>query len=211
MFQVISGLITIIVCYAIYIIMYRRKQKKEEAESVLDDTSYIQEIQHLSGKVGFILWQQYDILLAARNYFWEVMVDYADYLEKADLDNIDSLRVADMTEDSFVELAHVYNQSKVGLKNFDKLKEERGSLSIAGHSRTLNDSVKIVWYNQTRVIRLFTPINDETLVRKYVETLIRQSFGTKDAMKLAKPVESKQNYPIASKFLYQKHRYADCT
>lgn len=191
MFQVISGLITIIVCYAIYIIMYRRKQKKEEAESVLDDTSYIQEIQHLSGKVGFILWQQYDILLAARNYFWEVMVDYADYLEKADLDNIDSLRVADMTEDSFVELAHVYNQSKVGLKNFDKLKEERGSLSIAGHSRTLNDSVKIVWYNQTRVIRLFTPINDETLVRKYVETLIRQSFGTKDAMKLAKPVESK--------------------
>ena len=124
------------------------------------------------------MWQQYDILLAARNYFWEVMVDYADYLEKADLDNIDSLRVADMTEDSSVELAHVYNQSKVGLKNFDKLKEERGTLSIAGHSRTLNDSVKIVWYNQTRVIRLFTPINDEMLVRKYVETLIRQSFGT---------------------------------
>ena len=80
----------------------------------------------------------------------------------------------------------MYNQNKVGLKNYERLKEECGMLSIAGHSRTLNDSVKIVWYNQTRVLRLFTHINDETLIKKYVETVIRRTFGTKDAMKLAK-------------------------
>ena len=80
----------------------------------------------------------------------------------------------------------MYNQNKVGLKNYERLKEECGMLSIAGHSRTLNDSVKIVWANQTRVLRLFTHINDETLITKYVETIIRRTFGTKDAMKLAK-------------------------
>lgn len=94
---------------------------------------------------------------------------------------------------SSIELAHVYNLNKVGLKNFERLVEEHGILSIAGHSHTLNDSVKIVCYNQTRVLRLFTHINDETLVTKYVETIIRRTFGTKDAMKLAKPVPKNNN------------------
>ena len=91
---------------------------------------------------------------------------------------------------SCIEFAHVYNLNKVGLKNFERLVlvEEHGILSIAGHSHTLNDSVKIVWYNQTRVLRLFTHINDETLVTKYVETIIIRTFGTKYAMKLAKPI-----------------------
>ena len=48
---------------------------------------------------------------------------------------------------SSIELAHVYNLNKVGLKNFERLVEEHGILSIAGYSQTLNDSVKIVWYN----------------------------------------------------------------
>ena len=78
------------------------------------------------------------------------MVDLAAYLETSDIDSIDSLRVADMPDVNSVELAHVYNQSKVGLKNFDKLAEENGVLSIAGHSRALHDSVKLVWFNQTR-------------------------------------------------------------
>lgn len=116
------------------------------------------------------------------------MVDYVAYMETADIKDIDSISVADMSDEQSTELAHVYNQSKVGLKNFDKLAEERGMLSIAGYSRTLKDSVKMVWFNQTRVLRLFTHIDDETLITKYVETVIRRTFGTDDAMKLAKPV-----------------------
>ena len=172
-------------------IIYRRQQAKRKSASVeepmLDDVSYIKEIQHLSGKVGFVTWQQYDILLAARPYYWEAMVDWAAYMETADIENIESLTVNAPDEEE-TELAQEYNQNKVGLKNFDKLTKEMGSLSIAGHSRTLNDDVRIVWYNQTNVLRVFTHINDETLVTKYVETFIRRTFGTPDAMKLAKPV-----------------------
>lgn len=181
--------VTIIACYTFLIIRERRKQKKEAAESVIDDVSYIQEIKHLSGKVGFVTWQQYDILLAAQKYGWETMVDLAAYLETADIDHIDSLAVADMPDEQATELVHLYKQSKGGLKTFDKLAEEKGMLSIAGHSRALKNSVKLVWFNQTRVLRLFTLVNDETLIRRYVETVIRRTFGTKDAMKLAKAAE----------------------
>ena len=175
-------------------LFFKRKKKKQQdniaqvAEPMIDDISYIQEIKHLSGKVGFVLWQQYDVLLATQKYGWETMVDYVAYLETADIDKIESITVADMTDESSTELVHVYNQSKVGLNKFDKLAEERGLLSIAGYSRTLKDSVKMVWFNQTRVLRLFTHIDDETLITKYVETVIRRTFGTDDAMKLAKPV-----------------------
>jgi len=123
-----------------------------------------------------------------RSTMVETMVDWAAYMESADIDKIESIVVSDLNDDTGIELAHVYNQNKVGLKNFDRLAEEHGILSIAGHSHTLSDSVKIVWFNQTRALRVFTHINDEVLITKYVETLVRRTFGTKDAMKLAKPV-----------------------
>ena len=110
------------------------------------------------------------------------------YLESADIDKIESLTIQEMPGENDLELAHVYNQNKVGLKNFERIKEEYASLGISGRSRTLNDSVKIVWFNQTRILRIFTPINDETLITKYAETIIRRTFGTPDAMRLAKPV-----------------------
>ena len=180
---------TIVIAFLLFYICYVihcRQKKRIVTESFIDDDSYIESIQHLSGRVGIWVWQQYDILLAAQPYVWETMVDLAAYLETADINPIDSLTVSDMPNDEAVELSHVYNQSKVGLKNFDKLKDERGVLSIAGHSHTLNNDVKIVWFNQSRGLRLFTRSNDETLVRKYVETLVRRTFGTPDAMKLAK-------------------------
>jgi len=65
---------------------------------------------------------------------------------------------------SSIELAHVYNLNKVGLKNFERLVEEHGILSIAGHSHTLNDSVKIVWYNQTRVLRLLKGLSNSSFL-----------------------------------------------
>ena len=160
----------------------------KEMEAMLDDVSYIQEMKHLHGNVENMVWQQYDILLAAQHYDWYTMVDWASYMESADINNIESVVVADSANATGIELAHEYNQNKMGLKNFENLKEERGRLSIYGHSRTLNSSVQIVWFNQTRVLRIITQINDEMLITKYVETLIRRTFGTKDAMKLAKPV-----------------------
>ena len=106
----------------------------QNAETLLDDVSYIQEIKHLHGAVGIVFWEQYDVLLAAQHYGWETMVDWAAYMELADIDKIDSIVVADLNDDTGIELAHVYNLNKVGLKNFE---EEHGILSIAGHSHTL--------------------------------------------------------------------------
>ena len=176
----------------------KRKTKAEtkaksanEAETMLDDISYIQEIKHLHGNVGNVVWQQYDILLAAQHYDWWTMVDWAAYMESADINMIESVVVADLAEAIGTELVHMYNQDKVGLKNFEKLKEEQARLSIYGHSHTLNSSVQIVWFNQTRVLRVITHIDDEIYITKYVETLIRRTFGTKDAMKLAKPIPQK--------------------
>jgi len=193
-YQVLVAIIGPIVGIIVYGIIESKRKKKpkvesaNETETMLDDNSYIQEIKHLYGNVGIAFWKQYDILLETQHYSWGTMVDWAAYMESADIDKIDSIIVADLTDDSGIELAHVYNQNKGGLNNFEKLKEEHGILSIDGHSHTLNDSVKIVWYNQTRALRVFTHINDEVLITKYVETLVRRTFGTKDAMKLAKPV-----------------------
>ena len=43
--------------------------------------------------------------------------------------------------------------------------------------------VKIVWYNQTSALRFFTPENDDDRMNRYIETMIRRTFGTDDAMK----------------------------
>ena len=196
-YTILASTIGPIIGIIVYILIERRRSAKKKAtkaaDTMLDDISYIQEIQHLSGKSGFVLWQQYDILIAARPFFWEQIVDCAAYMETADINNIDSLTITEIPGEPATELAHVYNQSKGGLKSFDKLTAEKASLGIAGHSRTLNEKVKIVWFNQTRVIRIFTPLNDETLITRYAETLIRRTFGTEDAMKLAKPVPKDQN------------------
>ena len=187
----ISGPIAGILAYML--IEGKRKAKTRakadnEPETMLDDISYIQEIKHQHGNAGNVVWQQYDILLAAQHYDWWTMVDWAAYMESADINMIESVVVADLAEAIGTELVHVYNQDKVGLKNFEKLKEEQARLSIYGHSHTLNSSVQIVWFNQTRVLRVITLIDDEVLIKKYVETVIRRTFGTKDAMKLAKPI-----------------------
>ena len=68
------------------------------------------------------------------------------------------------------------------------LAEEAGALGIGGMSKIVGGPVKIVWINQTRVIRIFTPANDEDLLTRYAESVIRRNFGTADAMKKGKPV-----------------------
>ena len=195
-FQVLAVIIGPLAGILAYMLIEGKRKAKaktkaksaNEAETMLDDTSYIQEIKHLHGNAGNVMWQQYDILLAAQHYDWETIVDWAAYMESADINMIESVVVADLAEAIGTELVHVYNQDKVGLKNFEKLKEEQARLSIYGHSHTLNSSVQIVWFNQTRVLRVITLIDDEVLIKKYVETVIRRTFGTKDAMKLAKPI-----------------------
>lgn len=162
--------------------------KATESTDMLDDISFIQEMKHIHGA-----WQQYDVLLAARGYGWDYMVDSAAYMESADLDDISTVTVAEMANMPATELIEYYREYSGNLKEFAQLSEEQGELAVGGISRVLKCPVKIVWFNQSRVLRLFTIIDDEVLLTKYIETVIRRTFGTKDAMKLAKTVPKKNN------------------
>jgi len=194
-YQVMASTCGAIVGVFVYVLIDRIRNARtnakavKEADTMLNDTSYIQDMKHLSLTVKSVLWQQYDFLLASRPYDWYAIVDHADYMESADFEGIESLTIDSPGNlNSELELVNIYSQDKVGLKNFDKLREEQSALAIAGKSRALNGPVKIVWYNQLNVLRVFTTIDNELLIKKYVETLMRRTFGTKDAMKLAKPI-----------------------
>ena len=69
------------------------------------------------------------------------------------------------------------------------LKEENGILSIGGISKALKGHVMIVWFNQSKSLRFFTMKDYEELMIRYVETMIRRTFNSPDAMKLARPVK----------------------
>ena len=162
-------------------------KKTAEGTDMLDDISYIREMKHIHRA-----WQLYEVLLATRGYGWDYMVDLAAYMESADFDPVSTLTVAQMANMPETELINDYRQWGGTLIEYDKLSFERGQLAIGGISRVLKAPVKIVWFNQTRVLRFFTPINDEQLLTRYIETVIRRTFGTDDAMKLAKPVPPEQ-------------------
>ena len=133
-------------------------------------------------------WQQYDILLAASGYGWDYMVDTAAYMESADLDSISTITTAEMANMPEKELIDAYKKTQGSIRDFKRLSVEKGQLAVGGISRVLKAPVKIVWFNQTRVLRVFTTVDDELLITKYIETVIRRTFGTENSMKLAKPV-----------------------
>ena len=154
-------------------------------EEELDDVSYIRDSHHTTAGP----WQQYDYLLASRPYGWGYMVDQADYMAEADLQDVGTVTVAEMANMQETELIESFRSCGNRISDMQELKTERGQLAVGGMSRVLGFCpVKIVWFNQTNVFRIFTiPDNDEMMLR-YAETVIRRTFGTPDAMKKAKPV-----------------------
>ena len=160
--------------------------KKPEQDGFLDDVTYIKEIkQTQSGP-----WHQYDVLLASRGYGWEYMLSSADYMAKADLEGISEVQTGDLGLTA-VDVTEAFTKGGCRCAAVPELKAERGMLSVAGMSKALRATAKLIWFNQTRVLRLFTVLDDAALVEKYFETVIRRTFGTKDAMKRGKPIPSK--------------------
>lgn len=156
------------------------KTKRKADSNTIDDTSYIAELKHIQGP-----WNQYDFLLASQGYGWDYAVDSADYMTKAELENIGTVSVSKILGEDEEELINEFKASGYSIKRMKSLKEEAGALGLGGISKIVGSPVKIVWINQTRVIRIFTPINDEDLLTRYAESIIRRNFGTPDAMKKA--------------------------
>ena len=154
-----------------------------KSDEYIDDITFIRAIKHIPTGP----WHQYDILLATRCYCWGNMIEWADYMSETDLENISevTMGVVGATSHNIIE-SYLKNGGKCS--QAPELSAESGMLSIAGISKVLHAPVKIVWINQTQVLRFFTLVNDNTLIAKYAETTIRRNFGTKDAMKLGKPI-----------------------
>lgn len=150
----------------------------------IDDISYIQEMKH--SKLD--AWNQYDVLLAARGYGWEAILDWADYMANSDISRISKVAVSEMPGMPEKDCLNEYLQSG-SFSNSEVFKNEKGLFAIGGISKELRAPVQIIWINQTRVLRFFTVTNDEVLMTRYIETMIRRTFNTPNSMKLAKPVE----------------------
>jgi len=151
----------------------------------IDDLSYIRSIKHLMCGP----WNQYDILLAASRYGWDYMVESADYLDNVDIDNIGTISVSTMIGTDETEYIDEYRASGESISSMESLKNEGSALGIGGMSKCIGGPVKIVWINQTNILRVFTTFDDEEKVNRYIETVIRRTFGTPDEMKKAKAVE----------------------
>lgn len=154
--------------------------KSDESKTIeyLDDITFIKDVRRFDLKG----WQQYDILLDAQGYGWADMIKWADYMTEADLKNISEVTV---DKDNITES---YRSNCGKCSQTPELNTECRNLSVAGISDVLRMPMKIVWYNQTRMLRFFTLINDEMLIKKYAETVVRRNFGTADAMKPGKPI-----------------------
>ena len=159
------------------------KFKKKNNKEYIDDVTYIRDIKHIPS----VPWHQYDVLLAAQGYGWDYMISSADYMAAADLENISQV-TSGFIDSEDTNITELYKKSNGKFSETEELKNEAASLSVAGISKALKTPMKIVWFNQTQVLRFFTIVDDETLIKKYIETVIRRTFGTNDAMKLAKPI-----------------------
>lgn len=150
-------------------------------DEYLEDITLIEDIKHMQ----FDLWHQYDVSLATDCYGWEQMIDWADYMSASDLEHITQVTTGSLGSQE-EDITESYHKSDGKCAETQELKSEMGVLSIAGISKVLGMPMKIVWFNQTRILRFFTLIDNELLIKKYAETVMRRSFGTENAMKLGK-------------------------
>ena len=150
----------------------------------INDTTYIREMVHGMSRP----WQQYDVLLAAMGYGWEMMINWADYLVDADIKYIDEVTYGSMAGVSATDITKSFHESGDKCANTPELQTEHSILSIAGASLQLHAPVKIIWFNQTRMLRFFTLVDDDMTMLRYTETVIRRSFGSDNAMRLGTPL-----------------------
>ena len=155
---------------------------------MIDDISYIREMKHTRCGV----WHQYDVLLAARIYGWDTIIYLASYLKDSDLEHISEVTVSPMLGVEGKNITEEFMESGEDFTKMATLKTESGVFSVAGMSNALKAPLKIVWMNQTNVLRFFTLLDNDNSMSRYTETMIRRTFNTEDAMKLAKPFEQSQ-------------------
>ena len=154
--------------------LFDRFKKKENAPPPAD-RPYVKQVSHMQMGV----WHQYDVLIDAAPYGWQQMLDWAGYMAAADIYDIEQVLSGDSQD---YDLTAEYKRCG-SLGAMPSLKTERGYLSIAGTSRHLNIPMKMIWFNQTGSLRLFSTVDAGEAIVGYAETAIRRTFSTPDQMK----------------------------
>lgn len=156
--------------------------QNNDTSNYLNDASYIYAVEHIVGP-----WHQYDFTLTTRGYGWDYILSSAKYMIEADLCNLGTISVVPLVGSLTKEYIKDYRANGGNLSLIEDLNNEASSLGIGGMSKVLgNMALKIIWLNQTNLIRIMTPVDDDEFMISYVETVIRRSFGTVEALKKGK-------------------------
>jgi len=149
-----------------------KKKEKTEVKTNIHAVSHV--------KCG--PWHQYDVLLSTTIFGWEYILKWADYMVASDMKQVDQVSVSEPgTGDINITGEFEFEQS---IKNMPTVMTEYSSLGLAGISNMSRGPIKIVWYNQTKMLRFFITTRNDEFILKYVDTMVERTFGTRDQMKL---------------------------
>ena len=62
--------------------------------------------------------------------------------------------------------------------------DEYAMFGLAGISNMTRGPIKIVWFNQTKMLRFFVATRNDDFILKYTDTMVGRTFGTDKQMRL---------------------------
>ena len=143
-----------------------------------EDKTYIHAVSHAACGP----WHQYDVLLNIPIYGWEYMLNWADYMVSSDMKQIDQVTVSGIgTEDK--NITSEFDADK-GIKAMPTVADEYAMFGLAGVSNMTRGPIKIVWFNQTKMLRFFVTTRNDEFILKYTDTMVGRTFGTDKQMRL---------------------------
>ena len=143
-----------------------------------EDKTYIRAASH----VACGPWHQYDVLLNVPIYGWEYILNWAEYMVSSDMKQIDQVTVAGIgTEDK--NITPEFDSDK-GIKAMPTVADEYAMFGLAGISNMTRGPIKIVWFNQTKMLRFFVATRNADFILKYTDTMVGRTFGTDKQMRL---------------------------
>ncbi len=151
-------------------------------EEMLDDTSFITAVLRERNHGMYT----YTFRLTG-GYGWDYMRDAVDHLFNCDIEQ-DSVRLSVGDVGTSTDITKGYLKSKKTGQIPLAWSREHGYASIFGKSKSLKCFISVFFYNQTQILKLSFPLENEKIAVAYAETIIRRSFGTPDQLKLAKPI-----------------------
>lgn len=149
----------------------------------LEDESYILQTLHTTMN------DNNSTLYLFRHYIadplrWESILQMVDYLLKADIVNF-LVRVVDGNQETDITASFRANGNRCA--STPELQKEHQQLILIGDSRCADQRIRLNWTNQANMIDMDLALDSQTLSVRYIETLLRRSFKTADALKLGEP------------------------